>query len=61
MEAVAWVRAFGLTELLSDLPETDQLAWERDLTKELEQMRADDVIRLGGTTRIVRARHDTPG
>lgn len=61
VEAVAWVRAFGLTELLSDLPETDQLAWERDLTKELEQMRADDVIRLGGTTRIVRARHDTPG
>jgi hypothetical protein len=46
---------FGLTQLLRDLPETDQLAWERDLTKELEQRRAGDVIRLGGTTRIVRA------
>ncbi len=61
VEAVAWVRAFGLTKLLSDLPETDQLAWERDLTKELEQRRAGDVIRLGGTTRIVRARPNTPG
>ncbi|HEX4403776.1 MAG TPA: methyltransferase domain-containing protein [Polyangia bacterium] len=55
-EAVAWVRAFGLTKLLRDLPETDQLAWERDLTQELEQRRTGEVIRLGGTTRLVRAR-----
>jgi ubiquinone/menaquinone biosynthesis C-methylase UbiE len=55
-EAVAWVRAFGLTQLLNDLPETDQLAWRRAFTEELEQRRSDGVIRLGGTTRIVRAR-----
>jgi ubiquinone/menaquinone biosynthesis C-methylase UbiE len=59
-EAVAWVRAFGLTRLLSELPESDQLAWEGDLIKELEQRRTGDVIRLGGTTRIVRARPRVP-
>jgi hypothetical protein len=60
-EAVTWVRAFGLTRLLNDVPETDQLAWETDLSNELERTRTDDVIRLGGTTRIVRARANTPG
>ena len=27
-EIVDWVRALGLTELLNDLPERDQHAWE---------------------------------
>jgi len=60
-EAVAWVRAFGLTRLLNDLPQTAQSAWEEDLAKELERSSAGGVIRLGGTTRIVRARPATPG
>ncbi len=58
-DAVAWVRAFGLDRLLKDLPETDQSAWEADLVDELERMRAGGRIRLGGTTRIVRARSDS--
>lgn len=55
-EVVEWVRALGLTRLLNDLPEDDQQAWEKDLTRRLEQSRADGLIRLGGVTRIVRAR-----
>ena len=55
-ELVAWVRAFGLTQLLNDLPEGDQLAWEQDLTSAVEGTRSDGLLRLGGVTRIVRAR-----
>lgn len=54
-EVVEWVRGLGLTRLLNDLPEDDQQAWEKDLTRRLEQSRADGLIRLGGVTRIVRA------
>ena len=53
-EVVAWTRAFGLTRLLSDLPEEIQLAWEADLINEAELLRTEDGrIRLGGVTRIV--------
>jgi SAM-dependent methyltransferase len=55
-EVVAWVRALALTKLLNGLPEDDQRAWEADLLNELERNRTDGVVRLGGVTRIVRAR-----
>jgi ubiquinone/menaquinone biosynthesis C-methylase UbiE len=57
-EVVAWVRALGsgLGQLLNDLTENEQRAWEADLTAEMERTRAGELIRLGGVTRIVRAR-----
>ena len=55
-EIVEWCRAFGLTRLLNDLPEADQRAWEEDLKSEMEQRREGGLMRLGGVTRIVRAR-----
>jgi ubiquinone/menaquinone biosynthesis C-methylase UbiE len=55
-ELVAWVRALGLTQLLNDLPEDDQRAWEKEMTSEMERSRTGGLIRLGGVTRIVRAR-----
>lgn len=55
-EVVAWVRAFGLARLLEDLPKGQQLAWQQELTTELELNRKDGLISLGGVTRIVRAR-----
>ncbi len=54
-EMVAWVRAFGLTPLLNDLPEDQQIAWEQEFTSEVERRRMNGVMRLGGVTRIVRA------
>ena len=57
-EIVDWVRALGLTQLLNDLPEHEQRAWETDLTNEIRR-RAAGSLRLGGVTRIVRARKDT--
>jgi hypothetical protein len=57
-EVVAWVRALGsgMGQLLKDLPEHEQRAWEQDLTGEVERTRTGGVIRLGGVTRLVRAR-----
>jgi SAM-dependent methyltransferase len=57
-EIVVWVRALGsgMRQLLSDLPANDQQAWERDLTAAVERTRTDGLMRLGGVTRIVRAR-----
>jgi SAM-dependent methyltransferase len=57
-EVVAWVRDLGsgMRQLLSDLPDSMQQAWERDLMAEVERTRAGDLIRLGGVTRVVRAR-----
>jgi len=52
-ELVAWVRAFGLTRLLNDLPAEAQRAWEQDLVDAAEPLRTDGFIRLGGVTRIV--------
>ena len=54
-EIVDWVRAVGLTQLLNDLPEHEQHAWESDLTAEVRRRGAGS-LRLGGVTRIVRAR-----
>lgn len=55
-EFVAWVRALGLTQLLNDLPEHDQRAWEEDLTSEVHRNHIGGPLRIGGVTRIVRAR-----
>jgi hypothetical protein len=57
-EVVAWVRALGsgMGQLLNDLPESEQRAWEQDLSAEVERTRAGGPIRLGGVTRLVRAR-----
>ena len=55
-EIVAWVRAFGLEALLADVAADDQRAWENDLVVEMERGRTDGVMRLGGVTRLVRAR-----
>jgi ubiquinone/menaquinone biosynthesis C-methylase UbiE len=52
---VDWVRALGLTQLLNDLPEQQQRAWEDDLTSEVRR-RGPGPLQLGGVTRIVRAR-----
>jgi len=52
-EAIDWVRAFGLTKLLNDLPEPAQRSWEDDFARELEGLRKDGFFRLGGLTRIV--------
>jgi len=52
-EVVAWVRAFGLTRLLNDLPRSAQQSWEDEIAREAEALRQDGYIRLGCTTRIV--------
>lgn len=54
VEVVRWVRALGLTQLLCDLPEEDQRAWEFDLASAIRGREAGP-LRLGGVTRIVRA------
>ena len=60
-ELVDWVRALGLTQLLNDLPEHEQRAWEIDLTSEVRRRGAGS-LRLGGVTRIVRAcKNSSPG
>lgn len=53
-ELVDWVRALGLNELLNNLPEREQRAWENDLAREVRRLGAGS-LRLGGVTRIVRA------
>lgn len=52
-EVIAWVRAFGLTRLLNDLPESAQRSWEDEFAKEADALRQDGFIRLGCATRIV--------
>lgn len=56
-EVVAWVRALGsgMGQLLNDLPENEQRAWEEDLTAAVELTRIGGLIRLSGVTRLVRA------
>lgn len=54
-EFVDWVCALGLTPLLNELPEHEQRAWEIDLASEVRRRGAGS-LRLGGVTRIVRAR-----
>jgi SAM-dependent methyltransferase len=55
-EVIAWIVALGLAPLLNALPEPDREAWERDCTTELERRRSGGLVRLGGVTRLVRAR-----
>lgn len=55
-EMVDWVRAIGLSRLLNELPKEVQRAWEVDLAGELRRAAAGGALRLGGATRIVRAR-----
>ena len=55
-EVIAWLVSLGLAPLLQALSEGDRQAWERDCTSELERRRSGGFIRLGGVTRIVRAR-----
>jgi SAM-dependent methyltransferase len=52
-ELIAWVRTFGLTRLLNDLPEQVQRSWEEELARQTEPLRKDGFVRLGGVTRIV--------
>jgi SAM-dependent methyltransferase len=52
-ELLAWVRAFGLGRLLQGLPDEIQAAWEADLLSEVEPLRREGYVRLGGVTRIV--------
>lgn len=61
-EVVDWARAFGLSRLLSDLPEEAQRGWERDFAQALKPTRTDGMLRLGGVTRLVAARpRHSPG
>ena len=55
---VDYVRALGagMGSLLSALSEQDQREWEAAFTSAMEQRRTEGVFRLGGVTRIVRAR-----
>ena len=59
-ELVEWVRAFGLTRLLNDLPENVQRSWEEDLVREAEAFREGNLVRLGGVTRIFVGRCEPP-
>ncbi|HVX95912.1 MAG TPA: class I SAM-dependent methyltransferase [Polyangia bacterium] len=52
-EVIAWVRAFGLTRLLNDLPESAQRSWEEEVAKEVDALRQDGFIRLGCATHVV--------
>jgi ubiquinone/menaquinone biosynthesis C-methylase UbiE len=56
MDIIDWVRALGLAALLNDLPERDQRAWEIELTSAVRRTGSGGPLRLGGVTRIVRAR-----
>jgi len=57
-EMVAWVRSVGVGRLLDGVPQADQRAWEQDLVRELRRTATDGLLRLGGVTRLVRARRD---
>jgi ubiquinone/menaquinone biosynthesis C-methylase UbiE len=53
---MTWLLDLGLGPMLNGLPQSDRQAWGRDCTAELERLRSGGLIRLGGVTRIVRAR-----
>ena len=55
-EIVAWVHAFGMARLLNDLPAPVQVAWERAFRSELRSTHTGGPFRLGGVSRLVRAR-----
>ena len=52
-ETVAYVRAFGMTKLLAELPIEGQRVWETAFLRAVEPLRVGTKIRLGGVTRIV--------
>jgi len=52
-EVITWVRAFGLTQLLNELPASAQQSWEDEFARETEALRSDGYIRLECATRIV--------
>lgn len=52
-ELVEWVRAFGLSELVDEMPPEARQAWENDLVDAAARFRTKGVVRLGGVTRIV--------
>jgi ubiquinone/menaquinone biosynthesis C-methylase UbiE len=54
---VDWCLAFGLARLLAAQPESVRAAWRADMAAQAGRHReADGMIRLGGATRLVRAR-----
>jgi SAM-dependent methyltransferase len=54
VDALAWVRAFGMRRLFETTTSDVERAWEAEMTRELELRReGDGMIRLGGVTRIV--------
>jgi ubiquinone/menaquinone biosynthesis C-methylase UbiE len=53
---VAWVRAFGLDELVRDLPADVQANWAADLAREVLRLNDGTGYHLGGVTRLVVAR-----
>ena len=54
---LAWIRALGMRPFgLADLSEAKQRSWEAELLAETRPARAGEPRRLGGVTRIVRAR-----
>jgi ubiquinone/menaquinone biosynthesis C-methylase UbiE len=55
-DVLRWILDLGLGPLLNGLPASDRQAWESDCTAELERRRSDGLLRLGGVTRLVRAR-----
>lgn len=55
-EMLAWVRALGLEDHVASLPEAQRRSWEEALLAELEPLRRDGALQLGGVTRIVRGR-----
>ena len=52
-EVITWVRAFGMTQLLNELPASAQQSWEDEFARETEALRSDGYIRLECATRIV--------
>ena len=58
IELIEWTRAFGMSRLLSDVPEEIQRAWEVELLKQAAPLLKDGFFRLGGVTRLVIASAD---
>lgn len=59
-ELIEWTRVFGMNRLLNGLPLEIQKSWETELVQTVEPFRKDGLVRLGGITRIVKARAKTP-
>jgi hypothetical protein len=55
-DIVEWALAFGIAKLLQDQPDERRIAWATAFERELERTRTNGWIRIGGITRVVRAR-----